>query len=41
MEYMGEQKSASSKVPIHASTGVLPLATQALLVALKPLTDKS
>jgi hypothetical protein len=32
--YIGEQKSTSSRVPIHASTGLLPLAMQALLVTL-------
>jgi hypothetical protein len=32
--YIGEQKSTSSRVPIHASTGVLLLAMQALLVTL-------
>jgi hypothetical protein len=30
----GTKKSTSSKVPIHASTGVLPLAMQTLLVTL-------
>jgi hypothetical protein len=39
-EYTGEKNSASSKVPIHAFTRVLSLAMQALLVALKPLTDR-
>jgi hypothetical protein len=33
-EYIGEQKSTSSGVPIHASKGVLLLAMQALLVTL-------
>jgi hypothetical protein len=32
--YIGEQKSTSSRVPIHASKGVLLLAMQALLVTL-------
>jgi hypothetical protein len=32
--YIREQKSTSSGVPIHASTGVFPLAMQALLVTL-------
>jgi hypothetical protein len=32
--YIGRQKSTSSGVPIHASTGVLLLAMQALLVTL-------
>jgi hypothetical protein len=32
--YIGGQKSNSSGVPIHAFAGVLPLATQALLVTL-------
>jgi hypothetical protein len=32
--YIGEQKSTSSRVPIHAFTGVLLLAMQALLVTL-------
>jgi hypothetical protein len=39
--YTGGQKSTSSKVPVHASTGILPLAMQALLVTLEPLIDKS
>jgi hypothetical protein len=34
VSYMGEQKSTSSGIPIHVSTGVLPLAMQALLVSL-------
>jgi hypothetical protein len=38
--YIGGQKSASSKVPIHDSTRVLLLAMQAPLVALEPLADK-
>jgi hypothetical protein len=32
--YIGEQKSTSSRVPIHASKGVLLLAMQALLATL-------
>jgi hypothetical protein len=32
--YIGEQKSTSSSIPIHASKGVLLLAMQALLVTL-------
>jgi hypothetical protein len=32
--YIGGQKSTSSRVPIHTSAGVLPLAMQALLVTL-------
>jgi hypothetical protein len=32
--FIGGQTSTSSKVPIHASTGVLPLAMQTLLVTL-------
>jgi hypothetical protein len=39
MGHIGGQKFASSKVSIHASIRVLPLAMQALLVALGPLTD--
>jgi hypothetical protein len=38
--YIGGQKSTSSRVPVHASAGVLPLALQALLVTLEPLTDR-
>jgi hypothetical protein len=32
--YRGGQRSISSGVPIHTSTGVLPLAVEALLVTL-------
>jgi hypothetical protein len=35
--YVGGQKSTSSGVPIHTSTGVLPLAMQDLLVTLVEL----
>jgi hypothetical protein len=38
--YKGGQKSISSRVPAYAPTGVLPLATQALLVILEFLIDK-
>jgi hypothetical protein len=45
--YIGGQNSTSSKVPDHSSTGVLPLAMQALLFTLiecflnyKPLADR-
>jgi hypothetical protein len=40
MEYVGGQKSVSSKVPVHESTKVIPLTMQALLVALRPHTDE-
>jgi hypothetical protein len=35
--YIGGQKSTSSRVPIHVSTGVLPLAIKALLVTFMEL----
>jgi hypothetical protein len=35
-----ETKGYSSRVPIHTSTGVLPLAMQALLVTIEPLIDR-
>jgi hypothetical protein len=38
--YIGGQKSTSLRVPIHTSTGVLPLAMQALLVTIEPLIDR-
>jgi hypothetical protein len=38
--YIGEQKSTSSGIPIHASTGVLLLAMQALLITLIELFFK-
>jgi hypothetical protein len=36
-EYIREEKSTSSAVPIHASTGILLQAMQALLVTLMEL----
>jgi hypothetical protein len=36
-KYIGEQRTTSSGVPIHASKGVLLLAMQALLVTLRVL----
>jgi hypothetical protein len=39
-DMQGDEKSTSSKVPIHDSIGVLPLVFQSLLVTLGPFIDR-